>query len=293
MELFQWGTNPWGQEVLIRISWNLLYASAVAGVLFIIAHTIYVALWVPKVGTDEGVSEPPPRPIPERVDRHSLMARVFHWVMAAAMIVLLLTGFLPIVGIQFPWVTIHWIAGVLLTLSIVYHMVHATFWLDFWSIWITPGDLTDAWRRLQRGVGRTAGPPARKHGKYPLENKLYHLIIMLTGFAVIVTGAVMMVRVETPLWTRDPYLFTDQSWGLIYVLHGLAAVALVALTMAHIYFAIRPEKLWITRSMIFGWIDRRHYLEHHDPSRWIVSPAGSAAPPHGSGKSTAVEELRY
>jgi hypothetical protein len=28
--------------------------------------------------------------------------------------------------------------------------------------------------------------------------------------------------------------------------------------------------------MIFGWITRRQYLEHHEPSRWAVT--GSSAP---------------
>ena len=47
-------------------------------------------------------------------------------------------------------------------------------------------------------------------------------------------------------------------------------VALVGLVIAHVYFAIRPEKWWITKSMIFGWVSRRNYLEHHDPARWKV-----------------------
>ena len=38
--------------------------------------------------------------------------------------------------------------------------------------------------------------------------------------------------------------------------------------MTHIYFAVRPEKLVITKSMIFGTLDKEHYLEHHDPQRW-------------------------
>jgi hypothetical protein len=40
--------------------------------------------------------------------------------------------------------------------------------------------------------------------------------------------------------------------------------------MAHIYFAIRPEKQWITKGMIFGDISRQEFLHHHDPERWIV-----------------------
>ena len=45
---------------------------------------------------------------------------------------------------------------------------------------------------------------------------------------------------------------------------------LVGLVIAHVYFAVRPEKWWITKSMILGWITRRQYLEHHDPERWTV-----------------------
>ena len=44
----------------------------------------------------------------------------------------------------------------------------------------------------------------------------------------------------------------------------------VGLTIAHIYFALRPEKLWITKAMLFGTISRRDYLMHHDPNRWAV-----------------------
>ena len=44
---------------------------------------------------------------PERVARHSLAARLFHWIMAAAMFTLLITAFLPKVGVKFPWVTYH------------------------------------------------------------------------------------------------------------------------------------------------------------------------------------------
>ena len=93
------------------------------------------------------------------------------------------------------------------------------------------------------------------------------------------TGLVMMKRVETPFWVRDPYMFSDGTWGFIYVLHGLSSVALVTLVIAHVYFAIRPEKFWITKSMFLGWIDREHYVEHHDPQRWPVGPESGGAKP--------------
>ena len=87
----------------------------------------------------------------------------------------------------------------------------------------------------------------------------------------------MIFRVRTPFLPRNPYLFGDMTWGMMYVLHGLAGVGLIALIMVHIYFALRPEKLAITRSMVFGSITREHYLEEHDPTRWPVEPPSSSS----------------
>jgi cytochrome b subunit of formate dehydrogenase len=118
-------------------------------------------------------------------------------------------------------------------------------------------------------MGKSARPP-RRFAKYPLENKLYHGAIIVTGLAAIVTGVFMMVRVRTIFFPRNPYLFGDMTWGLMYVLHGLAGVGLIALVIVHVYFAVRPEKLDITKSMIFGSMRREYYLKHYDTQRWIV-----------------------
>jgi cytochrome b subunit of formate dehydrogenase len=195
--------------------------------------------------------------------------------MAAAMLTLLFTAFLPRVGVQFPWVTYHWIAGAMLTASILFHIFHASFWLDFWAIWPDRIDLTDAQHRMLRFMGRPA-PLPRKFAKYPLENKLYHGAIIAAGLSAIVTGVFMMFRVRTIFFPRNPYLFSDMTWGMMYVLHGLAGVALIALIMMHIYFGIRPEKRPITKSMIFGWMSRDFYLEEHDPQRWVIDTAASS-----------------
>ena len=284
MEFLTWGTNPWGQDVLIRISWDLMYLAAGAGILFVIAHVIYLTWWMPKrrygvFDLDQGSAET--GSVPERVARHSLASRLFHWVMAATMFVLLFTSFLPLLGVQFAWVTIHWMAGVVLALSIVFHIFHASFWMDLWTMWIGPKDVTDALNRMKRSLGQVA-PSPRKHAKYPLENRLYHHAIVLAGGFVIVTGFLMMFRIETGLWTRNPYLFSAQTWGMVYVLHGLSSVSLITLIITHIYFGLRPEKRWITWSMINGWIERRHYIEHHDPAQWPAEP-----PPEPSGGVSA------
>jgi len=187
------------------------------------------------------------------------------------------------VGIQFNWVTYHWIAGAVLTASILFHVIHASFFMDFWSIWPDRIDLRDARRRILRSVGKAAPPPDR-FAKYPLEHKLYHGAIIAAGLSVIITGVFMMSRVRTIFFPPNPYLFSDMTWGMMYVLHGLAGVGLIALIMVHVYFGLRPEKRAITKSMIFGWMSRDFYLEEHDPARWPVE--ASASPARSQGANT-------
>ena len=275
MNFIEWAQSPWGQQIPIHIAWSLLWVSAIGGLLFLIVHAIYVKAKPAAAHSDAPAVTPAVLAhVPERVPRHSLGARLFHLIMALAMLALLLTAFLPKVGVKFAWVTYHWIAGVVLTISIVYHIFHASFWLDFWSIWPNREDVEDASRRIKRAMGQSA-PEPRKFGKYPLENKLYHLVVMLAGLAAVGTGLFMMKRVQTPFFTRNPYLFGDMTWGWMYVLHGLAGIGFVALVTVHIYFAIRPEKLFLTKSMILGWITREQYLDHYDPNRWHVSDRDS------------------
>jgi cytochrome b subunit of formate dehydrogenase len=279
MDLLTTARSPWGESIFTHISWSLFWASLVGGVLFLVAHGGYMLFSQHRKRPSDEVDrlEAEYGNLPSQITRHGFVARVFHWVMAVSMLVLLFTAFLPIVGIRFPWVYWHWMAGLLLTASVMFHIVHATFFLDFWSIWVGPKDIPEIKTEMALEMGQedVAGP---RPGKYPLGNRLYHLAVMVAGLAVIGTGIPMMWRVRTGLVERNPYIFTDATWGLTYVAHGLMGVGFVGLVIAHIYFALRPEKLWITKAMIFGTISRRDYLTHHDPNRWA---------PEGRGKSSA------
>ena len=271
MELFQVGTDPWGQEILIRLSWGLLTVAFWAGVAFILFHAVYAVVWKPKVAAEGSGAAPSAAAanVPATVVRHTGAARMFHWVMAASMLTLLGTGFLPIVGLEFAWLSIHWISGLILILCILYHIVHASFFLDFWSIWILPSDLKEAVQRTKRQLGQSV--ELGKHGKYPLDHKLYHLAVSIFGLLVSATGLVMMMRIDNPIVPTNLTLFTEANWGLVYVLHGFASVLFVTLTITHIYFAVRPDKLWMTKAMVFGSVSRADYLAHHDPEKWVVS----------------------
>jgi cytochrome b subunit of formate dehydrogenase len=195
MDPLQWAIDPWGKIVPIHIAWFLIWVAAIAGLLFVIVHAIFVRYFA-KPRQFEPAAPVDAAKIPAHVPRHSLVARAFHWIMAASMFTLLFTAFLPKIGFQFDWVTYHWIAGAVLTASVLFHIFHASFFLDFWSIWPDKIDLRDAWRRTQRFMGKSAPPPER-FAKYPLENKLYHAAIIAAGLSAIVTGVFMMSRVRT------------------------------------------------------------------------------------------------
>src|SRR6202521_28360 len=145
--------------------------------------------------------------------------------MAASVFVLLCTAFLPTAGARFAWVQGHCMAGLVLIASILFHVIHASFFLDFWSIWVGPKDIPEFKAEILRELGHDV--PGPKPGKYPLGNRLYHLAIVVAGLAVSLTGAFMMTRVRTPFLTRNPYLFSDRTWGVTYVTHGMAGVGLV------------------------------------------------------------------
>jgi hypothetical protein len=49
MNLLRTDTSPWGQEVLLGISWDLLPVFVAAGVLIILGHALFKALWEPAI----------------------------------------------------------------------------------------------------------------------------------------------------------------------------------------------------------------------------------------------------
>ena len=182
MDFLTWGRNPWGQQVLTHISWDLLWASLLAGVMFLVAHASYMVLSAhrKRSASETAALEAAHKDLPEQIERHTFMARAFHWFMAASMFVLLFTAFLPIAGFRFPWVTWHWMAGLALTASIIYLV--ATFWLDFWSIWVGPKDILEFKSELMLP---SSAERCRAGRATRLGNKLYHLAIVVVGFAAV------------------------------------------------------------------------------------------------------------
>lgn len=202
-----------------------------------------------------------------RVVRHALADRVFHWLTAACVLTLLGTAFLPILGLKFDWVTLHWLTGLLLIGAVLFHLVRALAWQNWRTVMIYGADVREA-AAIVRGTLRRDAGAAPKPGKYSFAQKLIHLFFTIVVLGSAATGALMLAHVETPWWRPNPYLLRDETWGFVYVVHDLAALTLITMVLTHVYFALRPEKLLFTRAMLRGWITRAEYEEHHDPQRW-------------------------
>ncbi|HEY5624675.1 MAG TPA: cytochrome b/b6 domain-containing protein [Gammaproteobacteria bacterium] len=207
----------------------------------------------------------------EKLVRHALVDRLLHWLTAACVIVLLATAFLPILGVEFGWVTIHWVTGLILTASVIAHIIRASFWKRLSAIWIGRRDLRDGVQLAKWSLRLDDRPPPLP-GKFSLAQKAIHHAFSVVVLTTIVTGALMLVKIDTPWWERNPYWLGEDTWGVIYVLHDLGALLLVTMVLLHVYFALRPEKLLFTRAMILGWITREELTSHHDPDRWRAEP---------------------
>jgi formate dehydrogenase subunit gamma len=186
----------------------------------------------------------------QTVSRHAGIDRAFHWVMAATVLLLLVTSLLPILGVNFPWYGVHWVSGLLLTLIIALHILRALFWQKPRRMLFAGSDLRP------RGAG-----------KFTLAQKLMHLAWSVAILTAIVTGLFLLRKAGVPFLERDPYARSLESWGILTLLHDLAALLSVFLILLHVYFAILPEKRAYLRAMISGNIGRAELAQEHDLSK--------------------------
>ena len=255
MEIVRYREDVWGREVLLGVSWDLLWLVIAATFIVIMVHA---AIMLARK------SGPRPSADGERLSRHAAQDRWFHWITAAAFFVLLATGVLPIVGVKFPWLTAHWVAGIVLTAAIVFHIVRSLFWKDLAAIWIKPSDLAE----LARGAA------APLPGKYSLAQKGMHLAMAVLVLVAVGTGIAMLVQIDTPWWARSNFL-SEAALGWMFLLHGLSTLALIGFAALHLYFTARPEKQFYLRAMVKGWVSRSELAAHHDPARWTPDAAAS------------------
>jgi formate dehydrogenase subunit gamma len=225
-EIVRYKRDVWGEEVILGVSWDLLWVVAVAVLVLLATHAIIMAALANKK-MDKPSSEG------RRVLRHETIDRLFHWVMAAS---------------------------ILVTFVVVFHIIRSLFWQDFKSMILGPKDFGEPF------------DSAQKPGKYTFEQKGMHWAVTVVVLAVIATGILLFLQIDTPFWDRTNSMAED-TLGLMFLLHGLSTLALVALASTHIYFALRPEKLFYTRSMVSGWMSEDEMTANHDTSLWSPKEA--------------------
>ena len=262
---FRYAQDVYGQDTLLGASWDLIQVFAAAGAAFIVLHLIFKLVVRGDKPAVTVTGDPNARLV-----RHHLIDRIYHWVMACSVLTLLVTAFAPRLGWNFEWVTTHWIAGVILSLLVIYHIVRAIGWQDVWAMFPALADISASCRAVGRMLSRN-GPAAGLPGKYTLLQKLYHWGIAGLVLTLMTTGALMLSKIDSPFWQRNPYWLSEDNWGIVYTVHDFCALIVLPFVMIHVYFGLRPEKLWILRSMILGWITRGEYLANHDAKRWAVS----------------------
>ena len=183
--------------------------------------------------------------------RHAGIDRLFHWGTAITMTLLLVTSLSPILDIRFAWYGIHWVAGLVLTLLILLHIVRAL-------VWQRPRTML----LLSAADFRAGGA-----GKYTLPQKLMHLAWAVAILVGIVTGLLLLRKAGVPFLERDPYVRSMAGWGVLTLLHDLSALLSVFLILVHVYFGILPEKRAYLRAMLTGFMRRSELNVEHDLKR--------------------------
>lgn len=301
IEVFRY-TESFGRRVVVGLSWDVVLIFAFVAALTFLIHFVVRDLFNPAEhtpregeGTTEEIADSLEAQGIEEVPRFTAAQRASHWIMAISVFLLMLSGFLimnadvtvrTFLGVS--WLVVHEVSAIVLIGYVIFHLGHVA-WKGTWTeMWFGRRDAEDLWVRGKNLVGLADEYP--RQFKYPSAQKLLHQGVTLATLGLIVTGLVLLRRVQTPLWdTTREFSFLGiefgiggtglSSMGLVpwsFVIHDFLAVVLLALVMGHVYFAIRPNEWAITRSMVTGTVSARAYAEKYSPTSWSVHRAASA-----------------
>ncbi len=167
--------------------------------------------------------------------------------MAVCIILLGATAFLPIIGVKFDWIPIHWWTGVVLVAAILFHLYRVLAVHGIGKMLPAADDVRETVR-----VVLNRNTEDLKPAKYDAFQKSYHWTAAVTVLATAATGVIMLAKIDTTFWKRDPALLSEPVWGVIYVVHGLGAMLLLFLVILHVYFSLVPSHRAYLASMILG-----------------------------------------
>ncbi len=223
----------------------------------------------------------------QQVERFGSFERFNHWLTATAFIVLGLTGLnvtygrqflLPVMGPDGFTAFAQWAKYLHNYMSFAFVIGLVAMFLQ-WVVYNLPMPNDIRWIAQGGGIFGKNHPPA---GKFNAGQKLIFWVTMIGGFALAATGYAMMFPFYSAPGSLAGYSGTMEGLQTMSVLHGVIALVMIAVIMAHIYIGTIGMKgaFW---SMGNGKVDTNWAKQHH--SIW----AARVLPKDSPGKPTPAE----
>lgn len=218
-----------GHSALYRLPDAALFTVLAASCLFCLVHAVARSLRARR-GADSRIADEP---------RHTGFQRFFHWADALIVAILVVSG----LGIYAP----HALAGPGRTTA---------FWFA-WHVWMLPAFTAlvvahVVHEYLAPGHAESMWPARTRPTKYDMAQVVYHWTVAGNLAALALSGAVLW----KPLRVLLPLRLVGLGWDFVFitrVVHGALTATLVALLLAHVYFALLvPDNRPSARSMLLG-----------------------------------------
>lgn len=253
-----------------RLDESLFYISILGAIFCCSAHALRRAFRQPRPSSPRAEGTRLTISNQETILRHTFLQRIYHWVNAAATIMLIVSGLMiyqpaNIFASGSPpvyWFLWHQVGTLLLLVSSAGHLIYESF------IRRTPNPMAinrEEWRRMVEVVKNFWGlskfyPPS---SKYHPAQIFFHWAVAGNILILILTGMVLW----KPMREALPLSLLGLSWDFIFynrLLHAFFSATLVGLLIGHLYFALFIKKNWPeTKSIFTGHIKIHDYLDSH------------------------------
>ncbi|NLY55868.1 MAG: cytochrome b/b6 domain-containing protein [Firmicutes bacterium] len=208
-----------------------------------------------------------------KVKRQSLSSILVHWSVALSTFVLIFSGFgqLPMYKrfgiVNLPglaWagdypltLKMHYLAAIVLTLAVFYHLTEIVLTKDF-DLFPKKGDLREAVKILLAMVGIGKEPPS---DKYLAEQRLSYAFIGSNLFILILTGMLKVYKNLPGITVNNALVL----WAT--QLHNLATVLLVLGVLGHLAAFIAKPNRKLLPALFTGKVDLAYVQKRH--SLWF------------------------
>ena len=204
------------------------------------------------------------------VQRHSVLVRINHWLVAVSGILLIFSGFgqMPMYKRYFVtsipglgWsgnfeatLLMHNVVSIVFVAAVVFHILYHSLMGEF-GIMVKKGDFKEGIQGLLAMAG-LAGEPY--HGKFQAKQRLAYLSIGIISLLLVVTGVIKSYKNSGDI-TLDPFFLK-----IMTMIHTVAAILFFLLFIIHILILLMKKHRPLIGSMITGKISKE-YAEHHHP----------------------------